>query len=783
MQVPSGATSAAPQGAEDADEGVSAPTIAGYSALTAAGLLSLLALKRITQQRRRRPGHRIRLPEAMSDTEMDLRAYEEPASVQLLDTAVRSLSARLGETGGVLPALHGARVTGTAVELLLAEPADPIPPFAADTGRQVWNLDRTSDALLTSETLSDIPAPYPSLVTLGVDADFNHILIDLEAAGAITLTGERGHICEVLTGLALEMATCPWADHIQVTCVAFAEELPHVLGTGRLRYVSDLDQVLVDFEARAREVADVLADADVESVRQARTDHVADDAWTPQIILSSTPFTPDEVARLSALVTGGASSNLAAVVAAGGDSPLPGRWRLDATPDQTVHVEPLGSLTLQRVTADQFHQLLDDLATASDDNSVPDPAWRDVPPEPDPVGWSAETPTRPNPPPFSVQSSDATQDVTDAAHGASVSESIDTGDLRVAGEPLAPGGPDSDLIDVAAEIVMSTPSADAFTLQRGLRIPYAQAARLIAELETRSHIPGSTAGHVDEARKDSSAAAAGTTSPAWDREDAADLLHLDPDAPEIRVLGRVEIAGRDVNDVEVGKRNLLPELAAFLHLKSGCSAEEVSRALGGPRGPWSQSTRASNMSRLRTWFGRDSQGRLYVPTQTQGRLYTLSGVRCDWDRFQALGRRGLAHRVAGDRLRAVKDLQAALSIVRGQPFAGSGPSSYVWAEHVKQLMISVIVDVTHALAVTLTETGNAPAARTAIAKGLEIEPGSELLFRDLIRAEHRAGNMAGIDEAVERLILILYELELEMEPETAQLLEQLRPARRRVGSG
>jgi hypothetical protein len=51
---------------------------------------------------------------------------------------------------------------------------------------------------------------------------------------------------------------------------------------------------------------------------------------------------------------------------------------------------------------------------------------------------------------------------------------------------------------------------------------------------------------------------------------------------------------------------------------------------------------------------------------------------------------------------------------------------------------------------------------------------SELLDRDLFRAEHRAGNATGIEEAAGRLMVTLAELDLDMETETAELLEQLR---------
>jgi len=102
-------------------------------------------------------------------------------------------------------------------------------------------------------------------------------------------------------------------------------------------------------------------------------------------------------------------------------------------------------------------------------------------------------------------------------------------------------------------------------------------------------------------------------------------------------------------------------------------------------------------------------------------------------------------------------------------------------------MISAVVDVAHALAVRLTEAGDPAGARGAVARGLDVEPGSELLYRDLFRAEHRAGNAAGIAEAAERLMVTLAGLGLEMEPDTAELLSKLRlrdhRAARVVGSG
>lgn len=243
----------------------------------------------------------------------------------------------------------------------------------------------------------------------------------------------------------------------------------------------------------------------------------------------------------------------------------------------------------------------------------------------------------------------------------------------------------------------------------------------------------------------------------------------DPQAPEIRLLGPVDILGVDPGKVESNKRNRLVELAAWLILNPGRGPDEVSRVLGTVDRPWSASTRQSNMSRLRNWFGRDPHDEYYVPVITEGHGYRLhQSVRCDWTRFQLLARRGLARGSAG-----VTELEQALDLVRGQPIGNVPHARYSWADHLKQEMISAVLDVAHAVAVRRLEAGDPVAARVAIAKGLQVEPVSELLYRDLFRAEYRAGNRAGIRDAAARLVELNDACGVEMEPETSALLTEL----------
>jgi hypothetical protein len=101
---------------------------------------------------------------------------------------------------------------------------------------------------------------------------------------------------------------------------------------------------------------------------------------------------------------------------------------------------------------------------------------------------------------------------------------------------------------------------------------------------------------------------------------------------------------------------------------------------------------------------------------------------------------------------------AALKLVRGQPFAGTSPRRYAWADVDRQAMISAIVDVAHEVSQRAQRNGDAAMARHAAAVGLLAEPGSEALWRDRLRAEWMAGNPAGIEEMADRLTVLSEEL-------------------------
>ncbi|UUV29921.1 LysM peptidoglycan-binding domain-containing protein [Amycolatopsis roodepoortensis] len=241
--------------------------------------------------------------------------------------------------------------------------------------------------------------------------------------------------------------------------------------------------------------------------------------------------------------------------------------------------------------------------------------------------------------------------------------------------------------------------------------------------------------------------------------------------PELRLLGPVGLHNVDPTKVEGKKINRLTELAAFLLLHPGATADEISRQLGTDTRPWSAATRQGYISRLRTWLGHDENGDLYLPNlEANGGGYRLSkSMTSDWHQFRQLARPDPNHGGPDQRAR----LEAALELVSGMPFSNIGPGRYAWNSWHQREMIDAIVDVAHALADTCQKAGDLTAGRRAILRGLLADPVSELLYRDLLHVEHRAGNLAAVKATADKLVDIAGALEVDLEEESAALVETL----------
>lgn len=753
-------TTQRPHAPASPDEGVSVAAVVGYSALAAAGVLALLGLKRIIQQRRRRPGQRIKLPaRPMSDLELQMRATENPVGVDLLDRSLRTLSANLAAAEATVPELLAVRLTATGVELRLATPIQPVAPFhAIDDNPARWMCPADAQ-LLSEQDARQVTAPYPALVTVGLESDGTHVLIDLEAAGAVSLLGAGRDAEQVLRALAVELATSNWTDDVAICMVGFGAELPAALDTGRLRHVADLDAALLELETWAREVGALLANSDAAGLREARTRGIAADAWTPQIILSAQPITDDAQRRITALLTNEPRTSIAAVVGyQPPGTPLPGPWRLTLTGDAPVELElPELSVALQHITDRDYERLVGMLATANDTTAI------------DADTVDAEPPGT-QPPMAQPSGGDSPPGADAAPRGDTAPQRSGHRRVTIAWPPAptGPPGTGTDDADDATGEPDSNSAADA--------------------PPTDSPAPAAGSHAEDEGEGEKSAPTTAADAPSLliragkepgaghaAEQDRGQDHGQDPsapvqEAPKVLVLGAVEVINARGPAGE--RRASLTEIAAYLVLHPGCENHALTEAIWPGRRSDAQ-TRNSQISRLRRWLGADADGNPYMPLVTTAGYTLAPAVTCDWTRFQQLAQRGLAAGANG-----IADLQAALELVRGQPFSGVSPRRYAWAEYLRQEMISAIVDVAHAVA---EQSGpDHQAAKNAASKGLLAAPESELLWCDLIMAEYQAGNYTGVESAIDRLTARNDELGVEHEAHTVEVLQYVLQASRRA---
>jgi nucleoid-associated protein YgaU len=559
---------------DDSDLADVVRTAGGVGALLAAGLLALLGARRVRQQRQRRPGQRIAMPPAeLAPTELDLRLVENPDALARVDQTLRTLSALLGEADRSLPPLRLVRLHAEQLELYLAVPATLPAPFTGTADPTVWILDSDAPLLPTAE-LTNVPAPYPSLVTIGHDLDDAHVLVDLEHLGALAIDGDAERSIAVLAALAAELATSRWADDLQVTLVGCLPTLPAALGTGRVRHVPSLEELLPALEHRATDVRSALGSQQLDDLLAARTTapqyERPGDAWTPEIVLVAGTIDPLARARLDKVLHHLPRAGVAAVTTAPSE---PSEWTLrlntDSDADAVAVLAPI-NLTLrpQVLTSTDLNQLLGLIAVADQ-------------------------------PPTSPASDAPAMDTHEPA-------------VRELGSHLG-----SDL-EPQNDVAATSTAPVAFLPVPSGPPPARDTADTQADGDNTSSVENSAG--LDIAGKSAA--------------NEAETAEAVESAPLVQVLGPVEI--RDARGpVEQSKRRQLTEIAAFLALHPGADHHGLSEAIW-PGARAVENTRNTALSKLRRWLGADDGGDDYVPRVVENGYRLHPHVRTDWHRWQEL---------------------------------------------------------------------------------------------------------------------------------------------------
>ncbi|MYS84178.1 LysM peptidoglycan-binding domain-containing protein [Embleya scabrispora] len=346
-------------------------------AVGAAAVLGALLVRRRLQQSVRRDGRRIAMPApAAADLEQQLRATETPDALDLFDRTLRTLCARMSDTGRTLPLIDSVQLTDRRLELHLAAPSPPLYPFEAVHGDHMhWTCPADAELLHTSAA-ANVPAPYPALAVLGETDDGRQLLIDLESLGVVGLTDGSGEDnLAVLRALAVELLSNVWSDDLCVTVVGFGRELRDVEREGRqqLRYAYSLDEALGRLATWSDEVVGLLDDAKLTSPRQARTKGILPDTWPPEIVLSLEPLTEAHVPHIQRL-TNTYPRAAAAIIAPIHSEPWLsglGVTRLPTVPGVVTPSRINTDVHVQRLEDPQYQALVSMFTVSKDLDGVP----------------------------------------------------------------------------------------------------------------------------------------------------------------------------------------------------------------------------------------------------------------------------------------------------------------------------------------------------------------------------------------------------------------------------
>lgn len=304
----------------------------GLPVFAAGGLVRHLNRRRRVQVARRRPGRDIVRPDPASETlELRARAIAVDEAAEWVDAALRILGARLREASMPAPSITCVRAGELGLEILVDQASTPAPPgFVAVDGGYVWRLDPDTELKDLRTEAEKYTAAAPALVSIGASPE-GPLLVDLEALGALSVEGAPDRVSSFLAGVAMELASAPWAEGVDVRLVG---PEPGLANVGGVEVVDDAGVLVDELASMVTTTAAALGEG-----RTTLAGRLAEpaEAWFPTVVVVGGSRPPAEMARLAKPC--GAGSGVALV----GPGPFPGAtWRLVIVEDGHARLEPLG---------------------------------------------------------------------------------------------------------------------------------------------------------------------------------------------------------------------------------------------------------------------------------------------------------------------------------------------------------------------------------------------------------------------------------------------------------
>lgn len=193
-----------PEG-EGPGAGILLPAGGFLTGLLAADFLRRLSRRRQTFVRHRQPGQYPSDPGGPArEVEQAAATSADPTPGDLLDRALTQLAANAGLLRRTLPDVQVVKTSDAEVTLHLAAPEPTaLAPFVR-LNRRTWQLD-------FSQLAADSPeyaCPYPALIPVGSNGA-RLVLVNLESAGTLLITGDPGQVADVMRALRSELAWGP----------------------------------------------------------------------------------------------------------------------------------------------------------------------------------------------------------------------------------------------------------------------------------------------------------------------------------------------------------------------------------------------------------------------------------------------------------------------------------------------------------------------------------------------------------------------------------------------
>ncbi|MBX7268922.1 LysM peptidoglycan-binding domain-containing protein [Micromonospora sp. Llam7] len=748
--------------ADDSDIDAALPITA---ALATAGLLAALLLFRLTQRRRRQRQHRRpgrRIPTPNPTIERRVRAAAQPVDVNRLDHALRALAVGLRDHNPAdLPDLAAAWLSNGEVHLMLAQAnTSAPPPFQPDGTAMNWMLPATASLPNVEETL----APLPVLVTVASRPGGDHLLVDLERTGLLTISGDADRAADLIRYIAAELATNQWSDDAEVVLAGFdptdADNLI-AIGGNRITAATSTTGAIERARRRAAANAKAMTDTGITSTFAGRVGDIVADAWMPHVLLIAEATDAEE--HLTALAAElRLAGRCAVAVAVVTDTPT--TWQVDVSTDGSLVIDWLSitNTAATRLPRDQLTRLAPVMRAARAAAPTEDqPGDEPVPAAPEPDPWAEGT----------------------DAHG----HLLDLNDMSLEIEDEDPD--DNEHHEVRDDPAAVHPTTDEHAQERRPAVPEpdrstpapAQAGTTVTQPVDITALTPIANGATPRTGFAPSSRQREPHDPTLD-DDLDGWYRPDPYRPRIAILGPVEVdAPGEMPDERI---RFYSELVVYLAQRgrAGATGEQIDDALWPERGVNARSRRVA-ISKVRRWLGENAEGTHWLPPNAGAdRLYRLTpGVLIDWQLFRRLRARGEARGAAG-----APDLRRALELVRGEPLAGAElPYSsgyrnpYTWlpgSDVQPHNLASAVVDTAHQLVDLYLEAGDTSGARWAVERAWLADPTrlDDHPWVDAMRVAHVDGRSAELRALLDDLVRTRdVEVPEDLSPDTYAAIHEL----------